>query len=276
MRSGWYAGVLPELDVAGATPVASSRIGGRKSVDESGYSIRMPYARVERNDAVWTLVLDRPPANAIDLDMVEVVADAVLAVDAADCRGVVVTGAGRFFSGGIDVKALPAYDTATRARMLRTINGTIARFYGLGKPVVAAVNGHALGAALVLVLACDVRLAAAGGYTLGLTEAAAGIPFPAVPLLAVEAEVTGRAARLATATGASVDPATSLQVGFVDEILPAATLVETARSRAASLAALPSFVAVKAQLRRETLERMHRVVDTDDEPLLRSWIGDRR
>src|SRR5262245_25740613 len=183
------------------------------SVDEACYGIDMPYARVERQDAVWTLVLDRPPANAVDLDMVEALSDAVAAVEtAADCRGLVVTGAGRFFSGGIDVKALPAYDATTRVRMLRRINATVARFYGLAKPVVAAVNGHALGAALVLVLACDVRLAAAGDYTLGLTEAAAGVPFPAVPLLVVEAEVTERAARLATATGASVDPATALRL----------------------------------------------------------------
>jgi enoyl-CoA hydratase len=242
---------------------------------EARYSVGMGGVRVERHDSVWTLVLDRPPANAVDVDVIVALADALGVVESADCRALVVTGAGRFFSGGIDVKAVPRYDAATRSRMLRTINATVARLYALAKPVVAAVNGHALGAGLVLGLACDMRLAAAGEYAVGLTEATAGIPFPAVPLLVVEAEVTQRAARLATATGASVDPATAARTGFVDEILPAASLAATARARAEALAALSGYAAVKAQLRRATIDRMRRVVDADDEPLHTEWIGAR-
>src|SRR5262245_65655033 len=117
----------------------------------------MALVRVETQGPVWRLVLDHPPANAIDLPVVEALAEAIGAVGAPACRAVVLTGGGRFFSAGIDVKAVPAYDAPTRATMLRTVNATLARFYGLAKPVVAAVNGHALGAGLVIALACDVR-----------------------------------------------------------------------------------------------------------------------
>jgi enoyl-CoA hydratase len=233
----------------------------------------MPHVRLERSGPVWTLVFDRPPANAVDLELATALADAVADVAAsAECRGLVVTGAGRFFSAGIDVKAVPGYDAATRATMLRTINATLARFYAIPLPVVAAVNGPAVGAAHVLALACDVRLAADGEYRVGLTEAAAGIPFPAVPLLVVEAEVGERAARLATVTGASLSPAEAVRIGLLDEVLPAATLLDAARARVEALAALPGFAAVKAQLRRATVARMKRVVAEDDEPLLRAWI----
>jgi enoyl-CoA hydratase len=236
----------------------------------------MERVRIERHASTWTIVVDHPPANALDLETAQAMGEALATAERSDdCRGVVVTGAGRFFSGGIDVKAVPEYDAATRARMLRTVNATMARLYGLPKPVVAAVNGHALGGALVLALAADVRLAAAGDHRLGLTEAAAGIAFPAVPLLVVEAEVTQRAARLATLAAVAMGPDDAAAMGFVDAVLPARELLPAALARVDALAALPAFAAVKAQLRRRTLARMHEVVRDDDEPLLRGWMDER-
>lgn len=233
----------------------------------------MALVRVDPQGAVWRLVLDHPPANAIDLPVVEALRDALAAAEAApECRAIVLTGGGRFFSAGIDVKAVPAYDAATRAAMLRAVNATLTRFYGLPKPAVAAVNGPALGAGLVAALACDVRLAAAGDYRLGLTEASAGIPFPAVPRLVVEAEVTARAARLATVLGEAFDPVRAATLELVDAVVPADRLGAVAAERALAMAAVPALVAVKLQMRRAVLERMRTVVDTDAEPLLAGWL----
>lgn len=233
----------------------------------------MSHVRIDRTGPVWRLVLDRPPANAIDLEVARDLAAAFADADrSSDCRAFVLTGTGRFFSAGIDVKAVPAYDGAARAAMLRTINSTAAGLYGVAKPVVAAVNGHALGGALVVALACDVRLAAAGDARIGLTEAAAGIPFPAVPLLVVEAEVTSREARLATLVGEAVGPERALALGFVDAVVPPGELLARAHERAAALLAIPGFAAVKAQLRGRALAAMRAVVASDAEPLLARWI----
>jgi enoyl-CoA hydratase/carnithine racemase len=233
----------------------------------------MTTVRLERDGGVWRLVLDRPPANALDLDLATAFGAAVAEVERSDaCRAVVVTGGGLFFSAGIDVKAVPAYDAATRAAMLRAINATIARLYGLPKPTVAALNGHALGGALVAALACDVRIAAAGTYRLGLTESAAGIPFPAVPLRVVEAEVTSRSARLATVASEVLDPAGALAVGFVDTVVEPDALLGAATKRAEALAVLPAFAAVKRQLRRRALDDMRAIVEGDAEPMLAGWI----
>jgi len=233
----------------------------------------MTTVRLEQDTAVWRLVLDRPPANALDLDLVEAVAAALAVVeDATACRAVVITGTGRFFSGGIDVKAIPTYDVPTRAAMLRTVNAMVTRLYGLAKPAVAAINGHALGGALVAALACDVRVAAEGAYRIGLSEAAAGVPFPAVPLRVVEAEVTGREARLATLAGETFGPVRALALGFVDAVVPGDVLLDAATRRAAALADLPAFVAVKAQLRRRALGDMRAIVAEGAEPLLAHWV----
>ena len=229
--------------------------------------------RVERDGGVWRLVLDRPPANALDLDLVTAVDAALVECERDDaCRAVLLTGANGFFSGGIDVKVLPTYGAATRAAMLRAVNVMIARLYGLEKPAVAAVNGHALGGALVAALACDVRLASEGSYRIGLTESAAGVPFPAVPLRVVEAEVGSRAGRLATLAGDGLDPAGALAVGFVDAVVAPGELLGAAARRAAALAALPAFAAVKRQLRARALADMRAVVDHDAEPMLAGWL----
>jgi enoyl-CoA hydratase len=229
--------------------------------------------RVEREETVWRLTLDRPPANALELTLVTALGGALDAAAAAhDCSAIVLTGAGRFFSGGIDVKSVPAYDAGTRAAMLRAVNATLAALYGVPKPVVAALNGTALGGALVLALACDVRLAADGDHLFGLTESAAGIPFPAVPLRVVEAEITGRAARLATLASTTADPTHAVALGFVDGVTSAADLLPEATQHARALAALPAFATVKLQLRRRALDDMWAIVASDAEPLIAGWI----
>jgi enoyl-CoA hydratase/carnithine racemase len=233
----------------------------------------MTAVRLEQDTPIWRLVVERPPANAIDLDLATALDAAIATAEASPgCHALVLTGTGRVFSAGIDVKAIPSYDAATRAAMLRRVNATMTRLYGLAKPAVAALNGHALGGALVVALACDVRLVAAGSHRLGLTESAAGIPFPAVPLRVVEAEVTSRAGRLATLAGDALDPDAALAAGFVDAIVAPDALLDAAAARAATLAALPAFATVKAQLRRRALDDMRAIVAADAEPLLVRWV----
>jgi enoyl-CoA hydratase len=137
--------------------------------------------------------------NAVNVEFAEALHAAVDAlVDASACRAVVLTGDRRSFCAGIDNREVPGYDPATRARMLRTINRTIRSLYGLAKPVVVAVSGHAIGAGLVVAIASDFRVVARGAFKLGLTEAAAGIPFPAAPLAICRAELSPRALRVSS------------------------------------------------------------------------------
>src|SRR5262245_9782121 len=144
----------------------------------------------EDRQGVRILRLSRPPVNALNLELALAAEEAVGGLSAdAGCAGLVLTGLPGVFSAGIDTREVPAYDAQKRAAMLRTVNRTILALYGLAKPAVAAVSGHALGGAFVLMLACDFRLAARGAFRLGLTEAGAGIPFPAGPLAVVRAEL---------------------------------------------------------------------------------------
>jgi enoyl-CoA hydratase len=192
-----------------------------------------PLVATEERDGVWILSLARPPVNAVDPRLVAALEErAATAADSPACRAVVITGRGRAFSAGIDTKVVPAYDRAERAEMIRAVNRAILGLYGLPRPTVAAVNGHALGAGLVLALACDVRLAAAGEYRIGLAEVAAGIPFPAGPLVVVQAELTPPAARTLVLGGAAFGPTDPRAMAFLDAVCPGPSLLSAAVERA--------------------------------------------
>jgi enoyl-CoA hydratase len=211
--------------------------------------------------------------NALDLELARATQKAVEEAGAdAGCAGLVLTGLPGVFSAGIDTRRVPAYDAEQRAAMLRTINRTVHALYGFAKPAVAAVTGHALGGAFVLMLACDVRLAARGDFRLGLTEAGAGIPFPAGPLAVVQAELAPHQIRTLALGSLSASPESELFEGIIDRVLEPAELASAARAEVKRLGSLPAFGRVKRQLRAATLEKLARIVERDEEPLLEGWV----
>jgi enoyl-CoA hydratase len=217
--------------------------------------------------------LNRPPMNALNFDLVRALSRAVEdALNDPSCDVIVLTGLPGVFSAGIDTREVPGYDAARRGDMLRAINAMVRALYGSPKPVIAAISGHMLGGAFVLALACDVRLAAAGAYKLGLTESAAGIPFPAGPLTVVRAELSPAQQRVLALGAVTNGPESAAFDGIIDQVVDAPLLVDTALAEARRLSALPGFARVKRQLRGATLERLTQIVERDDEPLLNGWV----
>src|SRR5258706_10616297 len=101
--------------------------------------------RVEREGGLATIFLDRPPVNAIELELRRR-ADAILAELENDSSigAVVLTGAGACFSAGLALKLVPRYSADEQRATMEAINRTVARLYALPLPTVAAVNGHAI------------------------------------------------------------------------------------------------------------------------------------
>lgn len=227
---------------------------------------------IEELDAVRLIALRRPPVNALNLQLVEALGETVQAArDDRACKALVLTGLDGMFSAGIDTREVPAYDPATRSSMLRSINRMILGLYSLPKPVIAAVSGHALGGAFVIMLAADLRLAAAGEFRLGLTEAAAGVPFPAGPLAVVQAELSPEHARWLALGSQPASPQALVERGILDRIVDPGSLVSEAVNEARRLAAMPAYGRVKQQLRASGCERLRRIVDNDEEPLHQGW-----
>ena len=226
---------------------------------------------VEREEiaAGALLRLSRPPVNALWVDLLDELVEAVEREVAAGTPAVVLTGAGSCFSAGIDTKAAAGADGGEQIAGVKAINRTVSTIFGVPVPVVAAVNGHALGGGLVIPLACDLVLASRAPCKLGLTEVAAGVPFPAVALAAVRARLAPPVFNNLCLTGRTFGPEEALALGVVDEVCDG-DLLERAGEVAAELASHPAYARVKEQVRAGQLADMADLAEHD--PMLADWL----
>jgi enoyl-CoA hydratase len=237
----------------------------------------MAFLHLEEEDrnGVTVLRLCRPPANAIDLELARELAAAAEALAIPGRRrAAVLIGTGACFSGGVDVKRIPTYDAGQRREMVRAINRLVAGLYACPVPLVAAINGHAIGGGLIIPVCADYRVCVAGAVKLGVTEARAGIPFPAAPLAVLRAELPPSTVRLLSLRSVPVDPEAARALGVVDEIVPAERLLERAIEVAEELASGPSegYRRVKAQIRADGILKTRAAAEGDDDPMLEGWL----
>jgi enoyl-CoA hydratase len=228
----------------------------------------------ERDDGVAILHMDRPPANAMDVALLQELVVAVKAIADSPPLALVLAGRPGFFSAGADLKAVPGYGPEQQREAVEGINQMALGFYGLTCPVVGAITGHAIAGGMVLALCCDVRIASTEGRY-GLTEVKVGVPYPQAAIGVVKAELPPHAARLMALGNELVDADRCVRLGAFDEALAADLVLPTAIEAAVALAAYPSgvYTRTKLELRAETLERLRQAALHD--PLLEQWTGPR-
>jgi enoyl-CoA hydratase len=209
-------------------------------------------------DETLLITIDRPPVNALDLDAIAALERAFAAATGDVPRdGVVLTGGGQVFSAGVDTRAFANYSRDQRHAMVRAITRMVARLIAIPAPVVAAINGRALGGGFVLMLACDYRIAVDNeAAKLGMTEAQAGIPFPAGPLEVMRHELSPELLRRLTLTSAVLNTRELLEARVLDSLCAVEDLKLRSITLAKSLAAQPGFRAVKRQIRGGLVERV--------------------
>src|SRR5579872_3072990 len=125
---------------------------------------------------VAVIEMNDPPANTYTYEMNRQLDEAILKARMDNnVHVIVLTGAGdKFFSAGANIKMLASVDPTFKYYFCLHANETLLRLESTPKLVLAAINGHCLGGGLELALACDLRIARAGGYHLGLPEVAMG------------------------------------------------------------------------------------------------------
>jgi enoyl-CoA hydratase/carnithine racemase len=197
---------------------------------------------LERAGGVARVTLDRPPLNLLEPDLIRGVRDTfhALATDPS-VRIAVLSGRGRAFTAGMDVHVLAGLDVARAKALITGLHEAIHAVHAAPFPVVAAVNGHALGAGFELALACDLRVAARGA-TLGLPEVRVGVPSVIEAALLAPTIGPGRAAELLLC-GEAIGADDALAWGLVNRVvapdeLPAAVDAIVAKILAGAPAAI--------------------------------------
>jgi crotonobetainyl-CoA hydratase len=203
--------------------------------------------RIEKHAAVWEIVLDRPKANAIDSATSRALGQAFIAFrDEPAARVAILTGGGeKFFSAGWDLK-----DAAASGSEGDHGPGGFAgltELFDLHKPVIAAVNGLAVGGGFELALACDL-IVAADGAEFFLPEATIGVIPDAGGILRLPRRLPHAIAMEMMMTGKRLSAGDALRFGLINQIAASGDLMAEARALAARIvAAAPlSTLAIKA------------------------------
>ena len=206
--------------------------------------------RTQLDAGVLEVTLDRPKANAIDLATSRVMGETFRAFrDDPEARVAIVTGAGdRFFSAGWDLKAAAGGDPVDGDYGVGGFGG-IQELPGLNKPLIAAVNGLAVGGGFELALSCDLILAS-DTARFGLPEINAGTIADAASIK-LPKRMPYHVAMELLLTGRFMDAAEAHHWGIVNEVLEPDALLDRARELARLLAAGPPlvFAAIKEVVR---------------------------
>ena len=179
--------------------------------------------RIERAGPVAWCTVERPPLNLLEPGLIRALGAtfADLAADGA-LRAVVLTGGGRAFCAGMDVRVLGDLDGPGARELITALHAAIEAVHHSPVPVVAAVNGPCLGAGFELALACDIRLASADAI-FGLPEVRVGVPSVIEAALLPPLVGPGRAAELAL-TGEAIPAERALGWGLVNQVVEAPRL----------------------------------------------------
>lgn len=230
---------------------------------------------IDRHDRITVIRLDRPPANAFCMELGRELEAALDADAVREADALVLTGTGPFFSGGLDLKRVPTYSTREQEDFLGILNRAIGRLYTWPTPVVGAINGHAVAGAFVVALATDYRVGPLGDAQFGLTEARVGIPFPAVPMIILQAECSPQDVRYSALYARTFGPDEARRRGILDELRPPGDVLSRAIEVARDMATMPadSYGRIKRQVRRAAIAQVEEAISTGADPMLEGWLS---
>lgn len=219
---------------------------------------------MEQSGGVLKLCLNRPKVNAINADLIQALQAAFRQAERdPQVRCVLLAARGSTFSAGQDVNEIrQAQGTSFRGHLQCTYNPLILQIRRLGKPVLAAINGSVSGAALGIVLACDLRIAVdTARFVVGFSGIGL-VPDSAVSLLLPALIGLGRAFEY-TCSNAPLDAQQALALGLVNRVVPAVELESQSEMWASALALGPvsTFGLAKRAFNKAILGNLEEVLD---------------
>lgn len=222
---------------------------------------------IEQHSGVSVLRLRHGKVNALDLELLHAITEALGEVD--EQAAVVLTGTGTAFCAGVDLRRVVAGRAPYLQEFLPALTAAFLAVFDHPGPVLAAINGHAIAGGCVLAAACDVRVMSQG--TIGLAELSVGVPFP-VAALEIMRHAVGPAASRLVLTAELLGPAQAQAIGLIHGIEEPGVLLESVLGQAQRMAGIPAgvFAVSKRQLQQPARDRIA-ARRREDADVLAAW-----
>lgn len=202
------------------------------------------------NLGILTLRLAHGKASAMDLELCETLRTELESVAGSDdVKAVILTGTGSIFSAGVDLPRMINAGGDYAPRFVEALDGVLRALFLFPRPVIAALNGHAIAGGAIMAFACDYRLMSGG--RIGVPEALVGVPFPALALEIVRFAIPQQHLQPMLYMARTIEADAARAMGIIDEVVSADQLLPRATEVALQLGAIApqTFALTKRQLR---------------------------
>src|SRR5271166_689574 len=239
--------------------------------------VTMDFVHFSKNDGIAEARLKRGKVNALNEQVVEEIHGCFqrLAAD-PDVRAVIFTGDGPFFSFGFDIPEFLSYSKESFSQFLNRFTNLYAYLFTYPKPLVAALNGHAVAGGCMLALACDYRIMVSGKAKISLNEIAFGSSVFAGSVAMLKFLVGGKNAQAALYDGTMYSAEMALHLGMIDQVSSQEKLLEDAREVAKRMGGkdAAAFRSIKGLLRAPVAQEMVKEEDASVQEFVRIWYSE--
>ena len=230
----------------------------------------------EERDGIRILRMAHGKANALDIELLRALRDELAALEEPSVKAGVLTGSGSIFGAGVDLKRVVEGGAPYVREFLPALEAALHAAWIVSKPLVAAVNGHAIAGGYILACACDRRILAEGAGRVGLPELHVGVPFPTLVMEILRACVPPPRLQELLLCGGTFPPVQALASGLVDEVVAPDALLDSAVAAASRLAQLSAaaYATTKRNLRRPALDAWQARGAGGDAEIVAQWCSD--
>ncbi|RME04103.1 MAG: enoyl-CoA hydratase/isomerase family protein [Deltaproteobacteria bacterium] len=237
-----------------------------------------PILTTARQAGMLLVEMNNRKANAINREFLEAFEPLFEEVEEDETISVVVlSGYDRFFSAGLDIVSLLAYDREEMADFIDLLRKTFLRFFALPAPVLVAINGHAIAGGAILALAGDARVMIEGEGRFGLNEVLLGLPLPLVAIDIFRYAVPNPAVQsYVLFSGAIFSPRQARELKLIDEVIAP----DDFRGRVIEIAGTwgdkesAPVRKMKELLRAPTIAEIEQRLEETEDPFLDFWFSE--
>jgi enoyl-CoA hydratase len=206
---------------------------------------------LERKNEVMVVTLENGKVNVLDTTFLQEIEQCFKDLSRDECKSVVITGAGNSFCAGVDLKKTFTNGDQALSEFMDALSSCFKTLFEFNKPLIGAINGHALAGGCIISSACDYKVLAEGRAKIGITELAVGLSFPMTPLEIMRFVIPQNKLQEVFYFAKGYNAEDAKKLGLIDEVINPELLQETALKYALKLASIPAetFSKTKQQLR---------------------------